>query len=36
MAGKEHQSARRPATMFAHLRKKMDKNRIVAKLGKKK
>ena len=27
---------RKPATKFAHLRKKMEKNRIVSKIGKKK
>jgi hypothetical protein len=36
MAQKNRQTARRPATKFAHLRKKMEKNRIAAKLGKKK
>ena len=36
MAGKERQTARKPATKFAHLRKKMDKTRIVTKIGKKK
>jgi hypothetical protein len=36
MAGKERQTARKPATKFAHLRKKMEKNRIVSKLSKKK
>jgi hypothetical protein len=37
MAGKgRQQAARKPATKFAHLRKKMEKNRIVAKSGKKK
>jgi len=36
MAGKGRQVARKPATKFAHLRKKMEKTRIVAKLGKKK
>ena len=36
MAGNGRQPARKPATKFAHLRKKMEKNRIVAKLGKKK
>jgi hypothetical protein len=36
MAGKGRQSPRKPATKFAHLRKKMEKNRIVSKIGKKK
>ena len=36
MAGKDRQMARKPATKFAHLRKKMEKARIVAKIGKKK
>ena len=36
MAGKERQTARKPATKFAQLRKKMEKNRIVAKISKKK
>jgi hypothetical protein len=36
MAGKGRQTARKPATKFAHLRKKMEKNWIVSKLGKKK
>ena len=36
MAGKGRQTARKPATKFAHLRKKMEKNRIVSKIGKKK
>jgi len=36
MAGKERQTARKPATKFAHLRKKMEKNRISSKIGKKK
>jgi len=35
MAGKGRQTARKPATKFAHLRKKMEKNRIAAKVGKK-
>jgi hypothetical protein len=30
MAGKGRQTARKPATKFAHLRKKMEKNRIAA------
>ena len=36
MAGKGRHTARKPATKFAHLRKKMDKNRTVSKVGKKK
>ena len=36
MAGKGRQTARKPATKFAHLRKKMEKTRIVSKIGKKK
>ena len=37
MAGKgRQQTARKPATKFAHLRKKMEKNRIAAKISKKK
>jgi len=36
MAGNERQTARKPATKFAQLRKKMEKNRIVAKISKKK
>ena len=36
MAGKERQTARKPATKFAHMRKKMEKNRIASKVGKKK
>jgi hypothetical protein len=36
MAGKGRQAARKPATKFAHLRKKMEKNRIVAKISKSK
>jgi hypothetical protein len=36
MAGKgRQQTARKPATKFAYLRKKMEKSRIVAKIGKK-
>lgn len=35
MAGKERQTPRKPATKFAHLRKKMQKARIVTKIGKK-
>ncbi len=36
MAQKGRQTSRKPATKFAHLRKKMEKNRIVTKIGKKK
>jgi hypothetical protein len=36
MAGRGRQTARKPATKFAHLRKKMEKTRIVATIGKKK
>ena len=36
MAGKGRQTARTPATKFAHLRKKMEKARPVAKISKKK
>ncbi len=36
MAGKGRQTTRKPATKFAHLRKKMEKIRIVSKIGKKK
>ena len=36
MAGKGRQTARKPATKFAHLRKKMEKARPVAKIVKKK
>ena len=37
MSGKgRQQTARKPATKFAHLRKKMEKTRIVSKIGKKK
>jgi hypothetical protein len=36
MAGKGRQMARKPATKFAHLRKKMEKNRVVSKIGKQK
>lgn len=36
MAGKGRQSVRKPATKFAHLRKKMQKARLVSKIGKKK
>jgi hypothetical protein len=34
MAGKGRPTARKPATKFAHLRKKMEKNRIASKTGK--
>ena len=36
MPGKDRQTARKPAAQFAHLRKKMEKNRFVLKPGKKK
>jgi hypothetical protein len=36
MAGKGRQTPRKPATKFSHLRKKMEKNRILSKLSKKK
>jgi len=36
MNDKGRQAARKPATKFAHLRKKMEKNRIAAKISKKK
>ena len=36
MAQKGRQTPRKPATKFAHLRKKMEKNRIVSKTAKKK
>jgi len=36
MTAKGRQSARKPATKFAHLRKKMEENRTAAKIGKKK
>ena len=36
MAGKGRQTPRKPATKFAHLRKKMEKNRIMSKISKKK
>ena len=36
MAGKGRQTARKPATRFAHLRKKMEKNRIASKIGEEK
>ncbi|MDZ7620231.1 MAG: hypothetical protein U1E05_24790 [Patescibacteria group bacterium] len=36
MAEKGRQTARAPATKFAQLRKKLEKNRTAAKLGKKK
>jgi hypothetical protein len=36
MARKGRQTPRKPATKFAHLRKKMEKARIVTKISKKK
>jgi len=36
MSKNQRQAPRKPATKFAHLRKKMDKTRIVTKIGKKK
>jgi hypothetical protein len=36
MAQKGRHTARKPATKFAHLRKKMEKTRIASKIGKKK
>jgi hypothetical protein len=36
MARQGRQTARKPATKFAHLRKKMEKTRIVSKISKKK
>ena len=36
MAEKGRQTARKPATKFAHLRKKIEKNRIASKISKKK
>ncbi len=36
MAGKGRQTPRTPATKFAHLRKKMEKARIMSRIGKKK
>ena len=36
MAGKGRQTVRKPATKFAHLRKKMEKARLVTKISKKK
>jgi len=36
MAGKGRQTARKPATKFAHLRKKMEKNQIAARISKSK
>ncbi len=35
MSGKGRQTPRKPATKFAHLRKRMEKARPVAKIGKK-
>jgi hypothetical protein len=36
MSGKGRQTARKPATKFAHLRKKMDKARLVTKISREK
>jgi len=36
MGGKGRQATRKPATKFAHPRKKMEKNRIMSKISKKK
>jgi hypothetical protein len=36
MAGKGRLTVRKPATKFAHLRKKMEKARLVKKISKKK
>jgi hypothetical protein len=36
MVQRERSTARKPTTKFAHLRKKMEKPRIVSKIGKKK
>ncbi len=36
MAGKGRQTPRKPATKFAHLRKKMEESWIVARVGKNK
>jgi predicted GIY-YIG superfamily endonuclease len=36
MARQGHQTARKPATKFAHLRKKMEKARLVKKISKRK
>jgi hypothetical protein len=36
MAGKGRQMPRKPATKFAHLRKKMEKAKIGARVGKSK
>ena len=36
MASKGRNMVRQPATKFANLRKKMEKNKVVARLGKKK
>jgi hypothetical protein len=36
MAGKGRQTARMPASKFAHLRKKLQKARLVSRVGKKK
>jgi len=36
MSGKGRQTPRKPATKFAHLRKKMEKARISSKIGRNK
>lgn len=36
MASRRRHAPRKPATKFAHLRKKMEKNRIASKISKKK
>ena len=36
MGGKGRQSVRKPATKFAHLRKKMEKNKVMKAVAKKK
>ncbi len=36
MPAKGRHASRKPATKFAHLRKKMEKNRIMSKISKKK
>ncbi len=36
MSDKGRQAPRKPAMKFAHLRKKMEKNRVVSKVGTKK
>lgn len=35
MSRQGYQSPRKPATKFAHLRKKMEKNRLMPKINKK-